>query len=58
MMKAGQRDDMMLILVMEEEAHKPRSVSGLSKLKKAWEWLSSWSPQKGVQPANTLTLTQ
>lgn len=33
MMEAGQRDAMMLVLVMEE-AHKLRNMSGLSKLEK------------------------
>lgn len=37
MIKAGQRDAMMLVLVIEEEAHKPRNVSGFSNLEKAWK---------------------
>lgn len=43
MMKAGQRDAMMLALVMEEEAHKPKNVNGVSTLEKIWKWISSWS---------------
>lgn len=48
MIKAGERDAMMLVLVVEKEAHKPRIVSGLSKLEKAWKWTSSWSPERGA----------